>query len=462
MEKNGIATFATVKRRQISILIGLSLAAVILLIAIQWYLVQRTFAFEHQQFEEELVTDVAKILEPYNKTEGKLDTIYTTLRTLVEAYKSRENYTGQTFIDETVATLRQADIFGNYVRQKLEQQGNDITFDHATVINYLGLNKNGQPANTFLFDTLILANKIEGSLTDLEEAFQVQSFTHSEKDFLIGLTLLVDVHEQQDIIWNRMLTVLILAGISIMAVIIIFLFTIRSLIRQKREADMQKDFINNITHEFKTPMATISLASKNLKNPKVQQSGDKINALSDLIERQNTRLQKLIDQAMNSSMADRGIILQTQPVNLHEFLANRIADFRIKLGDSDATITAEFFDGEPIIALDTFHFTTVIYNLFDNAIKYCETTPHIHVSSQLNDNRVSIKIQDNGIGIDLKNGQSIFEKFYRVPEGNLHHVKGLGLGLFYVKKIVEAHGAEIKVESKLGIGTNFELVFPGQ
>ncbi|MFT4761253.1 MAG: signal transduction histidine kinase [Paraglaciecola sp.] len=444
-------------RIQIRLLLASSLIAVLLLIAIQWFLVQRTFAFENQQFEEELVTEVADILEPYNATEGKLDSLYKTARTLAETYKLKEKYTGQAFIDETVSTLKQANIFGNFVKKELTNRDKNIDFKHATIINFLGLNKNGLPLNTFLFDTIMLKHQIEGDLTNLKDAFPVQSFTHSENDFLIGMTMLVDVDDQQSIVLKRMTTVLLLAGLSILAVIGIFLFTLRTLIRQKREADLQKDFINNITHEFKTPLATISLASKNLKNPKVQSARKKIDSLANLIERQNMRLQKLIDQAMDSSMADRGLILKTEEINIHEFLANRVADFKIKLSNSDAKIETNFLAQKVILPVDTFHFTTMFYNLLDNAIKYSKNAPRIQVSTFEKNGQFILKIEDNGIGMNLKNGVAIFEKFYRVQQGNLHDVKGLGLGLFYVKKIVEAHGGEISVESKSGKGTYFEI-----
>jgi signal transduction histidine kinase len=407
-------------RIQIRLLLASSLIAVLLLIAIQWFLVQRTFAFENQQFEEELVTEVADILEPYNATEGKLDSLYKTARTLAETYKLKEKYTGQAFIDETVSTLKQANIFGNFVKKELTNRDKNIDFKHATIINFLGLNKNGLPLNTFLFDTIMLKHQIEGDLTNLKDAFPVQSFTHSENDFLIGMTMLVDVDDQQSIVLKRMTTVLLLAGLSILAVIGIFLFTLRTLIRQKREADLQKDFINNITHEFKTPLATISLASKNLKNPKVQSARKKIDSLANLIERQNMRLQKLIDQAMDSSMADRGLILKTEEINIHEFLANRVADFKIKLSNSDAKIETNFLAQKVILPVDTFHFTTMFYNLLDNAIKYSKNAPRIQVSTFEKNGQFILKIEDNGIGMNLKNGVAIFEKFYRVQQGNLH------------------------------------------
>jgi signal transduction histidine kinase len=189
----------------------------------------------------------------------------------------------------------------------------------------------------------------------------------------------------------------------------------------------------------------------------VQSARKKIDSLANLIERQNMRLQKLIDQAMDSSMADRGLILKTEEINIHEFLANRVADFKIKLSNSDAKIETNFLAQKVILPVDTFHFTTMFYNLLDNAIKYSKNAPRIQVSTFEKNGQFILKIEDNGIGMNLKNGVAIFEKFYRVQQGNLHDVKGLGLGLFYVKKIVEAHGGEISVESKSGKGTYFEI-----
>ena len=189
----------------------------------------------------------------------------------------------------------------------------------------------------------------------------------------------------------------------------------------------------------------------------MQTTSKKIDSLADLIERQNTRLQKLIDQAMDSSMADRGLMLNTEEIDIHEFLANRVADFKIKLSNSDAEIKTDFSEQKIILPIDTFHFTTMFYNLLDNAVKYSKEVPKIQVSTFFRDNQLILKIKDNGIGMDLKKGVDIFEKFYRVNKGNVHDVKGLGLGLFYVKKIVEAHGGEISVKSELGKGTSFEI-----
>ena len=448
------------KQRQIRWLIGISLLAMTLLLGIQYFLVQRTFAYDNAQLNQQLITEIQDILEPFNPTNDRLNSIFLTLEALAIDYKSREAYTGQAFIEETLDSIRSGDLFGEYIREELMDRGINVQFDHATYINFLGLNDQGRQLNTFLYDTIMPQNRIEGGIESFEKAFSVYNFTQSQSDFLIGMDLWIDVSEREAIVFRRMLLVLALAVGSIFGVIVIFWFTLRMLMRQRHEAAMQKDFINNITHEFKTPLATISLASKNLRNPKVQAASSKINSLADLIDRQNTRLQKLMDQAMDTNMAEKGIDLNLEIVDANAFIAQVVEDFKIKVADSNTIVHIALSNENATIAIDLFHFTTVLNNLLDNAVKYSSGDAQISIQTTVNANALTVAIADQGIGIDLNKDKAIFEKFYRVSQGNVHNVKGLGLGLFYVKKIVEAHQGRIRVDSQLGEGTTFTIALP--
>lgn len=430
-----------------------SLLAMFLLIGIQWYLVSTTFKYEQDNFEENFTAAVEEILEPYNPTDIGLDSIFDFTEQLAKDYKSREKYTGKDFIETFLKKAKSKTIYEEYLRNQLPKKGFDVSFEQATFLTYLGLNEDGQSLNTFVFDTILMDNKIEGSLNSLDFAFPVHHFIHSREDYLLGFEVLVKVEDSKGIVLEKMWLVLGLAIFSIAAIIAIFLFTLRALIRQKRLSDLKTDFINNITHEFKTPLATINLAGKNLKNPKIQARSESINELSDMIERQNKRLQSLIDQALQSSLSANNLQLKLESLPIHEFLNNKLKDFESGLKIEGAEMKTVFLEEEIYWEIDPFHFTTVFFNILDNAVKYAQGAPKITIKTALQNQYFLLTIQDEGIGMDLKKHDSVFSKFYRIPTGNLHNVKGLGLGLFYVKKIVEAHGGKIRIESEEGRGT---------
>jgi signal transduction histidine kinase len=449
-----------IKKLNIPLLIGISLLAVFLLLAIQWYLISTTFKYQNRQFEDELTLAVKDILDPHYVTDEQFNTLFQYAENLAKTYKNKEQFTGKALLDEFVNGVKTKDFYASWLKEELPQKGFSGDFEHAAVLTYLGLNDLGKPINTFLFDTVMMDYKVSGDLLELNHAFPVHSFTQSRQDYLIGMTIFLDVPAQRQIVFQRMWVLLILAGMSILGVVSIFLFTLRSLIRQKRLSDLKTDFINNITHEFKTPLATIHLATENLRNPKIQSKPSGIATLLDVIQRQKNRLQLLLDQVIETRIVSKDLQLQKEKVLIHEFLENRIKDFRMKLEGSNIELNSSYSKREVELNIDTFHFTTILFNLLDNAVKYANENPKIEVRTQLNNSEFSIEIEDNGIGMDAKNQNHIFDKFFRVESGNIHNVKGLGLGLFYVKQIVLAHGGDIRVKSKLGEGTTFTIVLP--
>lgn len=441
-------------------MIGISLLAVVLLLGIQWYLISTTFKYQNATFEDELALAVKDIMDPFYVTDERFRALFDFSEKLSKTYKAKEEYTGRDFLNEFVAGMETKDFYESWLREELPQKGFSKNFDHAAILTYMGLNENGEPINTFLFDTVMMDYKISGDLMNLDSAIPVHSFTQSQQDYLIGMTIFLDIPERRQIVFQRMTILLILAGVSILGVVAIFLYTLRSLIRQKRLSDLKTDFINNITHEFKTPLATIHLATENLRNPKIQSKPAGIASLLDVILRQKNRLQLLLDQVIETRLATKDLQLNKEKIEIHEFLENRISDFKMKLGDSEVELISDLSKKEVALEIDTFHFTTVLFNLLDNAVKYGKENPRIQVRTKVLSKEIFIEIEDNGIGIDAKSQSHIFDKFFRVSSGNIHNVKGLGLGLFYVKQIVTAHGGDILVKSKLGEGTCFTIILP--
>ncbi len=238
-------------------------------------------------------------------------------------------------------------------------------------------------------------------------------------------------------------------------------FTIFIIIRQKRLSAIKNDFINNMTHEFKTPISTISLASQMLKDGTVSNSPDMVDHIAKIVRDESTRLTFQVEKVLQMAMfSESRMKLKLKVVNLHEIIDGLLENFRLKVEDKKGVIIHNFDASSDNVLADELHLANVISNLLDNAIKYCMKTPNITISTYNKNEGVVVSVTDNGIGISRKEQKLIFERFYRVSTGNVHDVKGFGLGLSYVKKIVEAHGGNIDVESTLHKGSKFEIYFP--
>ena len=245
---------------------------------------------------------------------------------------------------------------------------------------------------------------------------------------------------------------------------VLFMFVIIVVFRQKKLSEMKNDFINNMTHEFKTPISTISLASQMLTDPSVNKSPALLNHVSGVIADETKRLRFQVEKVLQMSMFDRqktNLKLNDIPVN--ELVSNVVNTFTLKVEKAGGKIDTDLKAEDDICMIDEMHFTNVIFNLLDNAYKYArENVPlELRVSTRnVHNDKIEIRIADNGIGIKHDDLKKIFEKFYRVPTGNVHNVKGFGLGLSYVMKIVKDHGGDIKAESDLGNGTTFIITMP--
>jgi two-component system, OmpR family, phosphate regulon sensor histidine kinase PhoR len=232
--------------------------------------------------------------------------------------------------------------------------------------------------------------------------------------------------------------------------------------RQKKLDELKTDFINNMTHEFKTPVATISLASQMLKNERILNDREKILNYSNIIDEENKRLSGHIENVLQVARLDRGEFkLKLETVDIHHLLNDVCDSLELRIQSENGTLVRKLEAKRTTINADVFHLTNAFHNIFDNAIKYRkEDSLKIEVYTESNNKGISIRITDNGIGISKESQKRIFEKFYRVPTGNIHNVKGFGLGLSYVKVIVDAHHGHITVESEPGEGTTFTLFLP--
>lgn len=241
-----------------------------------------------------------------------------------------------------------------------------------------------------------------------------------------------------------------------------FFITVRTMLRQKKLSEIKSDFINNMTHEFKTPLATISLAVDALKNDKVWRSREKMDYFSSIIKDENKRMNKQVETILQAALLDKQEVqLNMKPQHVHEVINRVVDNFRLQMEYRNGNAELKAGATNDVIEADEVHFTNLLSNLIDNAIKYSKDSGlHIRICTQNTGNAIRIKIEDNGIGMSKETVNRIFEKFYRAHTGNLHNVKGFGLGLSYVKTMVEAQNGKIKVESTPGKGSVFTLEFP--
>ncbi len=248
-----------------------------------------------------------------------------------------------------------------------------------------------------------------------------------------------------------------------LVLLITFIFTLYLVFRQKKLSEMKNDFINNMTHEFKTPISTISLAAQMLKDPAVGKSPTMFQHISTVINDETKRLRFQVEKVLQMSMFDKQkATLKTKEIDMNELIRGVVNTFTLKVEKYDGKIQSELEATDPFILADEMHITNVIFNLMDNAVKYKKPEEELllDVRTWNEPGKLMISIQDNGIGIKKEDLKKIFEKFYRVHTGNLHDVKGFGLGLAYVKKIIHDHKGTIRAESELNVGTKFIIALP--
>jgi two-component system, OmpR family, phosphate regulon sensor histidine kinase PhoR len=266
---------------------------------------------------------------------------------------------------------------------------------------------------------------------------------------------------QDKYILNRMSLLLIISTLFLLVVIISFYSTIITFVKQKKLSEMKSDFINNMTHEFKTPISTISLASEMLSNPSVQSSREKIKQYASIIFDENSRLKNQVEHVLQMAAIDKKQIqIKQEEVNIHEVLDLVIDSFKLIMKEKNVSLTTKMESTKPFIMADKVHLFNIFSNLLDNAIKYTELDPEIVITTKDVQKGIQITFKDNGIGISPEFLKDIFKKMYRVPTGDIHNVKGFGLGLYYVKNMVELHKGAIKVSSEPEKGSTFEVFIP--
>ena len=326
------------------------------------------------------------------------------------------------------------------------------------------------------FEFAIVQNSIMGEEIRSENFFKyaldtVNNFQHviplvaasggnmenmSKEEFLV-----VIVPHEQSLVLKEILWFIIGSILFTVIITTAFYLTIRSLLKQKKLSEIKSDFINNMTHEFKTPLATISLAVDALKNEKVSGDKEKTNYFTGVIKEENKRMNKQVEAILQAALLDKKEVqLNLKKYPAHELINIAVNNMRLPVQEKGGQLQINLDAKNQLIMADEVHFINFVNNLLDNAVKYSKENPVIKLTTSNAANQFKIKIEDDGIGMNKETLSRIFEKFYRAHTGNIHNVKGFGLGLSYVKTMVNAHKGTIKADSTLGKGSSFTISIP--
>jgi signal transduction histidine kinase len=402
---------------------------------------------------------VTFVLNKYSdKIVEELETIRDNPRDLAE--KKKETYK---FFSKVLDS--EQDLSG-YLSGYFESMGVEKDFNHRIEISNLDII--GQSQDTFkifMKESFLARPETERQQASAEtkaskSTILVYRYRLVRTNYALYFDYYIDFSDKRKMILREIALSLTMSFISILAVALLFLYTYRNLMEEKRLSNLKTDFINNMTHELKTPLATITVAGKTLEMDKIRVDDSKVLETARLIGKQSIHLNQLINMILEISMWERTQFqLEKKKVDIGEVMNDIVSSFRSGCGNCAELNEKYNFNGVKA-DIDLVYFTTLVNNLLSNAVKYTDKDPLINIEGTTENNNICIKIADNGIGISKTDQKHIFDKFYRATSGNIHKYKGLGLGLYYVRKIAEAHGGDVGVTSKPGKGSIFTVTLP--
>lgn len=437
-------------------LIGLSALSLLVLIAVQYIFITETYRTKKDQFDLKFGGLVREGMLKFNSLDFNynLDSVLFILDNLAveiqfSASDSLDRTPGEAFY-EILSQYRQPETF---ISDYIHEAGLDPDFTFHYQLNELYLLDLGYEQQVYP-DSVILPLAPRGALL-------AGAYTIERNFFRISYEIYINFTNRSKLILKEMWLILILDLLTLVLIFVVFYLTLRNMLRQKRLSEMKTDFINNMTHELKTPLSTISVASSSLGNRSIIQQEDKVEELSGLIKRQNKHLSELIDRILDINIWEKDQVkLKPEHVDVALWIKEVVNAFLLKMEKEAPEIRLKVNLIHETHLLDEVHMSTVINNLLTNAVKYGYKPCIIQVEVDDSNEGLFIGVRDNGPGIRKEDLRHIFEKFYRGEESRERVIKGLGLGLYYVKKIVEAHGGTITVQSAPKKGSEFTLQIP--
>jgi len=279
--------------------------------------------------------------------------------------------------------------------------------------------------------------------------------------FIAPLYLTIQFPDEQNYLLRTMWVTLSISAVIILSLVIAFFYTINTIRKQKKYTEIKNDFISNMTHEFKTPISTIALAGEMLSDGSIVKTPEKLERFTKMIREENKRLGVLVENILQTAVLDKGDFkLQRTDFELNEVVQSAVEKIQLQVEQKNGKLHTSLSAIKSTIWADKVHITNIVLNLLDNALKYSKEIPDISISTENISEGILLSVKDNGIGISKDDSKKIFDQFYRVSTGNVHNIKGFGLGLSYVRAIVLKHGGQISVESELNKGSTFKIYIP--
>lgn len=435
----------------IVILIVLSLIGIIL-IQVSWF--SSTLENKEEELGMHIKVAIGEVQEQLT-TEAP-----SPLPTLKNSMKPTFHWPSDQVLNEfmkpsTIASRYTEFMVNERLRKSFDAHGlKDTPFEFAVVLD--------QPLYEVEMKSKGFATLFKDTLNNAQFVIPIQAPSGSTLEGLIPTELLiVMVPNVKHIALKQLKWMIAGACLFILILVSAFSVTVGALLRQKKLSEIKNDFINNMTHEFKTPLATISLAVDALRTSKVMEDKEKLSYFSGVIKEENKRMNKQVETILQAALSDRQEIqLNLKPIHVHDIIHHALDNFSLQLQERNATANLLLNARHDVINADEVHFTNLISNLIDNAIKYSKENLVINITTHSSHKSIVIRLEDNGIGMNKETAKRIFEKFYRAHTGNVHNVKGFGLGLSYVKSIVDAHQGKIRVDSVQGKGSAFTIDIP--
>ncbi len=444
------------KKKQINIIIGIMAAALIGIIALQFYWINWSVKLSQRQFDESIALTLTQIVQKIEKAEGG------DLMTML--YKSTA------LIEQDANLIKRIEEF------RMNQMAGVIPIEERIDIKKIDLLlKKAFPSLTYSYGVYSRKKKkfvikdghflvddfntsVHGEKALIESRYKVNLFSTGR--FSPGL-LVVYFPTMSKAVWRNAWIPFLLAALFTGLILLSFGYTLYIIFEQKKLSEMKTDFINNMTHEFKTPIATISLASDSIVNDRVLNNADKVKRFIGIIKQENKRLLNQVEKVLQMAKLDnRDLKLNKIDFDIHDVIRDVVTHGQLQVASKGGIIESDLKADISKLVADRNHISNVLHNLIDNANKYSKEIPKITILTKNLNNGIEIIVKDNGIGISKDARKHVFDRFYRVHTGDVHDVKGFGLGLSYVKVIVEAHKGTVAVESELGKGSSFIIWLP--
>jgi two-component system, OmpR family, phosphate regulon sensor histidine kinase PhoR len=461
------------RQRAIWIIIGLMSLAVVGVLTLQMSFINNSRRLNEEQFDKHITTGMRTVARTLENVEDINVTNFTngwSLQHLNIDPNGDLHYQEQIVLSNDPSVLRQPmdkmqlkqEMFNTPVEERIsiiqldsflkDELPHNIPFSYGVWSN---------ASNSFVIynNHFVVSTENQATYNYLKNSeYQTKLFP---ADINSPGTLHVYFPTKSSEVWGRLWLDLLLSLLFTAIILGSFAYTISVILQQKKLSEMKTDFINNMTHEFKTPIATISLASDSITNPSVIGNPDKIKRFANIIKQENKRMHGQVEKVLQMALVERGHIkLNFTEVDINQVIEQAVSNMALQVERKEGTISAQLDAEKYRIEGDLNHISNVINNLLDNANKYSPEKPDITVSTRNISNGIEITVSDKGIGMSKEAKKRIFEKFYRVHTGNVHDVKGFGLGLAYVKAMITAHKGMIEVKSELGKGSSFILLFP--